>query len=141
MSELNPFECDLNLLNDRILNLSAGLATMPENGTMQVSKAFLTAILGYMEELLGMRRTQPANDPLTLKELREIAESSEFGSHIWVKEAGTEFVYAAITDVVNGDGVVAVWNADGDWFVERDYGKTWLAYRRPPERSENDAKV
>ena len=65
MPELKPCRCDLNLLNDRILNLGAGLATMPENGTMQVNKAFLTAILGYMEELLGMRRVQPANEPLT----------------------------------------------------------------------------
>ena len=64
MSELKPCQYDLNLLNDRILNLGAGLATMPENGTMQVNKAFLAAILSYMEELLGMRRAQPDNEPL-----------------------------------------------------------------------------
>lgn len=55
MSEL-PLKSDLSVLNDRICNLSAGLATMPENGTVQVNKTFLTAILGYMEELLGIRR-------------------------------------------------------------------------------------
>lgn len=65
MSELKPCQCDLNLLNDRILNLGSGLATMPENGTMQVNKTFLTAIMGYMEELLGMRRYQEPNEPLT----------------------------------------------------------------------------
>jgi hypothetical protein len=63
MSEL-LLKSDLSLLNDRVLNLGSGLATMPENGTMQVSKAFLNAVLGYMEELLGMRRAQPGNDPL-----------------------------------------------------------------------------
>lgn len=72
MSELKPcpniLKSDLSLLNDRILNLGTGLATMPENGTIQVNKAFLTAILGYMEELLGMRRAQPVSQPLTMKE-------------------------------------------------------------------------
>jgi len=58
-NELKPcptlLKCDLQLLNDRILNLSVGLLEMPENGTMQVSKAFLTQIRNYMSELLGMR--------------------------------------------------------------------------------------
>lgn len=47
--------CNLKLLNDRILNLGVGLATMPEDGTMQVNKAFLTAVHNYMRELLGLR--------------------------------------------------------------------------------------
>lgn len=117
MSELKPCPCDLILLNDRILNLGAGIATMPEDGTMQVNKVFLTAILGYMEELLGMRRAQPANDPLTLEQLREM----------------------------DGEPVYIKYHTCGRWEIYQGfmhdhglYGKTWLAYRRPPERSEND---
>ncbi|MDD3020931.1 MAG: hypothetical protein PHX61_08145 [Alphaproteobacteria bacterium] len=50
------FSCNLELLNDRINNLGIGLLGMPENGTMKVNKAFLTAVHNYMCELLGLRR-------------------------------------------------------------------------------------
>lgn len=140
MSELKPCQCDLNLLNDRILNLGSGLATMPENGTMQVNKAFLTAVLGYMEELLGMRRAQPANEPLTLDELREMSEQNEFcGAHIWIKDLNNGWIAAAITDETAKDGIVGVWCAGAnDVYCEKDYGVTWLAYRSEPKEEHNE---
>ena len=114
MSELKPCQCDLNLLNDRILNLGSGLATMPENGTMQVNKAFLTAVLGYMEELLGMRRAQPTNEPLTLEELREM---------------DGEPVFLIIEDV-NGFGPITMWalveiEEDGIWMTNNLGGRSY----------------
>ena len=74
MEELKacPLPCNLDLLNDRINNLSAGLIGMGEKETMSVNKKFLTAVLDYMEELLGLRleeenrRAAPENKPLTL---------------------------------------------------------------------------
>ncbi|TQI68989.1 hypothetical protein [Clostridium sp. KNHs216] len=58
MDELKPcpLQCNLQQLNERIINLGLGISQMGETGTMQVNKAFLTAILNYMEELLGLRR-------------------------------------------------------------------------------------
>lgn len=70
------------------------------------------------------------NEPLTLDELREIAES-EAGSHIWVKDLVDGFVTAAI-DVFQGKAV-AVWTCTNDYYMEEDYGKTWLVYRHKPE--------
>lgn len=48
--------CNLEQLNDRILNLDNGIARMGEQDTIRVHKAFLVDVLGYMEELLGLRR-------------------------------------------------------------------------------------
>ena len=79
MDELKPYPllCNLEQLNDRINNLSAGLISMGEKDTIQVHKAFLETVLGYMEELLGMRReeenrrTQPENKPLSIENKKE----------------------------------------------------------------------
>ena len=70
------------------------------------------------------------NAPLPLGELREIAESEEFAAHIWVKDLTDGFVAAAITDVIQ-EQVAAVWSCS-DYYLEKDYGKTWLAYRHKP---------
>ncbi|WP_312938863.1 hypothetical protein [Oscillibacter sp.] len=138
MSEL-ILKSDLRLLNDRILNLGSGLATMPENGTMQVGKAFLTAVLGYMEELLGMRRAQPANEPLTLEQLQK-------GDVVWVKDLCTGEIEVLRFDRIEP----ATYHSGDDYRFEQfgtnigiirwayKYGINWLAFRRKPEGSEND---
>lgn len=142
MSEL-LIKSDLSLLNDRILNLGTGLATMPENGTMQVNKVFLTAILGYMEELLGICHAQPANEPLTLEQLREM---EQHGEGIYVTHADGSPIFrgkqytAAVLDRIAAFGAMgyhlqAIYGR-GLTLAEDDYEKTWFAYRRPPERSE-----
>ena len=58
MEELKPclLPCNLEQLNERVLNLGVGIAQMGEQDAIRVHKKFLVAILGYMEELLGMRR-------------------------------------------------------------------------------------
>ena len=60
MEKLKPclLPCNLELLNDRINNLSAGLISMGEKETMSVNKKFLATVLDYMEELLGLRREE-----------------------------------------------------------------------------------
>lgn len=75
---------------------------------------------------------------LTLKELQEMALENIIGFHIWVKMLDLDAVYAAITDVHDHYGIVAVWCAgsEEDWLKEADYGKTWLAYLEKPASKE-----
>ena len=84
------------------------------------------------------RRAQPENEPLTLKQLREMVDSDECGVHIWVLKTVSRSVVSALTDVTCPDGVVAIWNANAtENFKEKDYGKTWLSYRHKPEGSDS----
>lgn len=86
------------------------------------------------------RRSQPENEPLTLDELRGMD-----GEPVYIVVLDkTDF--ADKDDAINGWGLcrkswVRLWdNARAD--IVRidhdfeDYGKTWLAYRAKPERSE-----
>ncbi|WP_085833861.1 hypothetical protein [Clostridium merdae] len=135
-------KCDLNLLNDRINNLSVGLTTMPENGTMQANKTFLLAIQNYMCELLRVRREMdnrsaaPENKPLTLEQLRQME-----GEPVWTVTRGLEssgrweLIEFSKCDF-KGREVITLANIDEgqyDGFADT-YGKTWLAYARKPEQ-------
>lgn len=81
--------------------------------------------------------TQP-NEPLTLEQLRQMD-----GEPVWVKQlkglsvrdtdwAVVEF---RLAPDVKHDKIRVWWpgSEDEDTPSEDDYGKTWLAYRRPPE--------
>lgn len=70
--------------------------------------------------------------PLTLHMLEDHMASEEFGAHVWVKDLETGYVYAAITDMTDADGIVAVWAVDR-YFREADYEKTWVAYLERPK--------
>lgn len=63
------------------------------------------------------RRIQPSNEPLTLEQLREMD-----GEPVYIKyhTCGRGEIYQGF---MHDHGL---------------YGKTWFAYLRPPERSEND---
>ena len=74
----------------------------------------------------------PPNEPLTLEQLREMD-----GEPVWIKRLKGLSVCDtgwAVVDVCPNQ--IRVW-----WFgsevedepSEKDYGETWLAYRRPPE--------
>ena len=78
----------------------------------------------------------PPNEPLTLEQLREMD-----GEPVWIKRLKGLSVCDtgwAVVDVCPNQ--IRVW-----WFgsevedepSEKDYGETWLAYRRPPERQED----
>lgn len=84
--------------------------------------------------------TQP-NEPLTLEELREMDEEP-----VWIKQlkglsvCDTDWavVEFRLEPDVKHDKIRVWWpgSEDEDTPSEDDYGKTWLAYRRPPEGEE-----
>lgn len=80
----------------------------------------------------------PPNEPLTLEQLREMD-----GEPVWVKQlkglsvCDTDWavVEFRLAPDVKHDKIRVWWpgSEDEDTPSEDDYGKTWLAYRRPPE--------
>ena len=96
---------------------------------------FVAGILAALE----MPTLSPPNEPLTLDELREMD-----GEPVWCKwllpedkaiEQGKWFI------VISGDkaGLEIKRPAEYGYHFCKidDYGKTWLAYRRPPEGTED----
>ena len=96
---------------------------------------FVAGILAALE----MPTLSPPNEPLTLDELREMG-----GEPVWCKwllpedkaiEQGKWFI------VISGDkaGLEIKRPAEYGYHFCKidDYGKTWLAYRRPPEGEED----
>lgn len=94
---------------------------------------------------LANRRVQPANEPLKLEQLLEM---EQHGEGIYVTHADGSPIFrgkqytAAVLDriaafVAMGYHLQAIYGR-GLTLAEDDCGKTWLAYRRPPEGSEND---
>lgn len=90
------------------------------------------AVFGIMQSMPAVDYQETPNEPLTLEELREMDE---------------EPVYVVPKDKpahCGGWCGVTVWkcdrysyvsllrDADSGWGFEK-YGKTWIAYRRPPE--------
>lgn len=93
------------------------------------------AVFGIMQSMPTVDYQKTPNEPLTLEELREMDE---------------EPVYVVPKDKpahCGGWCGVTVWkcdrysyvsllrDADSGWGFEK-YGKTWIAYRRPPEGEE-----
>lgn len=80
------------------------------------------------------RRAQPENEPLTLSELRGMG-----GEPVWIQEsapytfAGYKILCSPVVDEYED-----VCFEGGDCYYSHDYGKTWLAYRAKPERSEGE---
>ena len=100
--------------------------------TVQIGEVFL-------DKVRSMPTLTPPNEPLTIEQLREMD-----GEPVWCKwllpednaiERGKWFI------VISGDkaGLEIKRPAEyGCHFCKiDDYGKTWLAYRRPPEGEEN----
>lgn len=98
------------------------------------------AIWHVLDVIEHMPTLTPPNEPLTLEELREMDE---------------EPVYVVPKDKpahCGGWCGVTVWkcdrysyvsllrDADSGWGFEK-YGKTWIAYRRPPEGEEEENDV
>ena len=77
----------------------------------------------------------PQNEALTIEQLREMD-----GEPVWIKRLKGLSVCDtgwAVVDVCPNQ--IRVWwpgSEVGDNPSEKDYGKTWIAYRRPPERQE-----
>ena len=91
-----------------------------------VAARYAKILAGLIDEM------NPPNEPLTLEQLREMD-----GGPVWIKRLKGLSVCDtgwAVVDVCPNK--IRVW-----WFgsevedepSEKDYGETWLAYRRPPE--------
>lgn len=78
------------------------------------------------------RRAAPENNPLTLEQLRQID-----GEPVYI-------VYQSIDGIKHGTWAIN-WNAMKSAsngylnFKHKNYGKTWLAYTRKPEKEEHHA--
>ena len=88
-------------------------------------------VFGAYDAVIAMLRTHPdaqPNEPLTLEELREMV-----GEPVWVQSPGIPEYgsWRIVAGVDTEDGERALY-CNGDYTC-RDYGKVWLAYRRPPE--------
>ena len=91
-----------------------------------------------IEDIRSMPTLTPPNDPLTIEQLREMN-----GEPVWVKQlkglsvCDTDWavVEFRLEPDVKHDKIRVWWpgSEDEDTPSEDDYGKTWLAYRRPPE--------
>ena len=79
-----------------------------------------------------MKNSEPK--ALTFTELKDITFAARTGPHIWVKHLESEHVSAAIMDIHDIYGYVAVWCAgnEDDYLTEETYGKKWLAYLEEP---------
>jgi hypothetical protein len=96
-----------------------------------INKGGCGASTGYQEGVekaiaAWNRRANPENKLLTLEELREMGELP-----LWVLPNDEEALWCV------WDGACAEIPGVDYWRWElKDYGKTWIAYRRPLERSE-----
>lgn len=85
------------------------------------------------------RRAEQNPQPLTIEELQEFIDSDEEDNAIWIKNMEYDYFTRALLDWDRDRGIFAIWHGDkntSDFPIEKDYGKTWLAYRTKPEGSE-----
>ena len=80
----------------------------------------------------NMPTLTPPNEPLTIQQLREMD-----GEPVWVQTPGIpkygRWVIVAGVDTEDGQRTLY---CQGDYTC-RNYGRDWLAYRRPPEGEED----
>lgn len=92
---------------------------------------------GVREAVHFLREQEQSNKPLTLEELRKM-----YGEPVWVKVIDHNCL-KDVADDFDGWALVRtswvrLWDAKRadlicvDWHFE-EYGKTWLAYRKPPK--------
>lgn len=104
------------------------------------------AVFGIMQSMPTVDYQKTPNEPLTLEQLREMD-----GEPVWVKQlkglsvCDTDWavVEFRLAPDVKHDKIRVWWpgSEDEDTPSEDDYGKTWLAYRRPPEGEEEEKHV
>ena len=86
--------------------------------------------------IAALRRAQPANEPLALEQLREMD-----GEPVWCVDCFGNQCWALV-NVADDDCIdkeTGAWNMGLYGVSDKPVDLTgWLAYRRPPEGSEND---
>ena len=79
---------------------------------------------------------QDKGDWLSIDELYDLCHEIKdyVGDHIWVKDIMVGTTLACIIDDHYDYGIVALYGANDEeeWFLEKDYGKTWVAYLEKP---------
>lgn len=79
-------------------------------------------------------------NPLTLEELRQmVMDDNDCMAFVVVHDVKGNYDVAAVLDEVFGDGICAVYSAGPVEYMEKDYGKTWLAYAYEPPRLDRSA--
>lgn len=103
------------------------------SGIMQYEK-----LKNYERYWRANRRAQPANDPLTLDEMNALDHEPIYVLHTGGKWTMNGWHIATASSYQN-HGRCDLEIDNGNTTIDmQNYGKTWLAYRRPPERSENE---
>lgn len=75
-----------------------------------------------------------SNEPLTLVQLRKMLYENDFvGLNVLLSFRGSKCA-GVIDERHDGDGICAIYAANGEWLKEKDYGKTWFAYAYPTAR-------
>ena len=74
----------------------------------------------------------PQDEPLSWAELAEMA-----GNPVYIVEIGVREYWTLVKYEHNGGVHLMSVNDIDDYGSKSLYGKTWLAYRRPPERQED----
>ena len=113
-----------------------GIERLLDTDVVRQSKTASWLLDQVLHDIQAMPTLTPPNEPLTLDELLKMD-----GQPVWIKRlkglsvCDTDW---AVVDVCPNK--IRVW-----WFgsevedepSEKDYGETWLAYRRPPEGEED----
>ena len=77
----------------------------------------------------------PPNEPLTLDELREMDGEPVWGKSLITDKPGEWFILRVVE--MSKTWFIACAGAEQGFGDKDTYGKTWLAYRRPPEGEED----
>lgn len=100
------------------------------NGTAPVSWAH--AYADFKDDIDSMPTLTPPNEALTIEQLRDMD-----GEPVWVQTPGIpqygRWVIVAGVDMKYGQSTLY---CQGDYTC-RNYGRDWIAYRRPPEGDED----
>ena len=87
-----------------------------------------------MWEITNAPTLTPPNEPLTLDELREMDGEPVWGKSLITDKPGEWFILRVVE--MSKTWFIACAGAEQGFGDKDTYGKTWLAYRRPPEGEE-----
>ena len=88
------------------------------------------AVFGLMQSMPTVDYQEEPNEPLTLDQLREMdGEPVYIHSDIFPEDCGWRVIARA--------DVLRIYFTDRTSLSLTDYGKSWIAYRRPPEGEVN----
>ena len=89
------------------------------------------AVFGIMQSMPTVDYQKTPNEPLTIEQLREMDGEPVYVHNLFPAKRKFEWQWALVCKERG--------NAEATTYTYRflDYGKTWIAYRRPPEGEED----